>query len=624
MNDQRADAWASRFTVERILDFRVAKADRDRGAVALLAKDLVGLGTWRAGDERWRTTDIATDDLQASAWLAADGRALYRLEDESGNELGHVQRVSLDGDRDGDDSKPVDLTPDWAPYTLRGGDSSRDGRLVAFTPIDAEGFRLAVAPADGSGPTRTLYQSPAEAWEARLSADGAYASVDTTDHNPGVRRWAVSVFDTATGERIGCLVDPDGGSVSAACFAPATGDPRLLVGASRGATGLTRPEIWNPVTGELHVLDVAGFGAAADDASAPVEVYPFDWSDDGRRVLLGAQRYAEQWLAVHDLETGATTPVDVPRGGYWSPAHRPSFGRDGSVLVPQETMADPMTVWRWRPGAPAERVLSSGSVPAGHPARSVTFPSADGTTIQAWLITPDGPGPHPAMVSVHGGPHWYASDMFNPEAQAWADEGFAFLDVNFRGSTGRGRAFAEQIWGDIGRYELEDMAAAHRWLVESGVARAGAVFLTGASYGGYLTLYGLSRQPELWAGGFALVAGADWAHEYRDASAALQGAIRGWFGGSPDELPELYAERSPITYAADLRAPLVIVNALNDSRVPPEQMRNYLSILESLGKDVTVRWIDGGHSLPPGEEWRVDMELFVSTARRVLDAAGAA
>ncbi|MFL6139497.1 MAG: S9 family peptidase [Frankiaceae bacterium] len=617
MNDERGDAWGSRFTADRLIDLRVAKADRGRGVVAVLSAQAVSLGLWQVGEGGWRHTDIPVEDLQHAGWLSADGRALYRLADEGGNELGHVELAPLDGE-----GPAVDLTPGWEPYALRGGDSSKDGRLVAFTPIDAGGFRLVVAPADGSGPARVLYRNDAEAWEARLSADGRQASVNTTDHNPGVRRWGVSVFDARTGELVGRLTDPDGGSITATCFSPIPGDPRVLVAAGRGAAGFIRPEIWNPLTGELRALDVPAADPGAGPG-APVEVVPLDWSDDGRLILLGVQRYAEQELAVHDLETGTTTPVDVPRGALWSPVHHPSFGPEGTVLVTRESAGTPMAVWRWSPQRPAERVLSSAAVPAGHPATSVTFPSSDGTTIQAWLIAPGTEGPRPTIISVHGGPHWYVADSFNPEAQAWADEGFAFLDVNFRGSVGRGRAFAEQIWGDIGHLELEDIVAAHGWLVEQGIASPDAVFIAGASYGGYLTLYALGRRPDLWAGGFACVAGPDWAHEYHEASAALQGAIRGWFGGTPDELPDLYRERSPVTYAADVSAPLVIVQAVNDTRVPPEPMRRYLRLLESLGKDVTVRWIDGGHSLPPGEEWRAEMELYVATARRALAGAPA-
>jgi dipeptidyl aminopeptidase/acylaminoacyl peptidase len=605
-----APQWVTRYTAQRLLEARVAKGDRSRAVVGVLRPEAVTVGLWRVGEPAWRDTDVPIEDFEHMAWLSADGRVLFRLADDDGNEHGHVIRTPLD---DGA-AAPVDLTPGWAPYTMRGGDCSLDGSIVVFSPIDADGFRLVATAADGTGEPRVIYQNAAEAWYARASADGRYASLDTTDHNPGTRRYAVSVFDVASGERVAMLADGDGGSITATCFAPSIGDPRILVAANRGANGFCRPEIWNPLTGDLRALPV-------DAAHPDAEIVPLDWSADGRYVLIGTQVYAEQRLQVHDLETGETVDVDVPPGSFWSPAHHSMFGPDGCVLAQREDADTPLAVWRWQPGGPPEEILRSSDVPRGRKATSVTFPSADGTTVQAWLIRPDGPGPHPAVVSVHGGPHWYIADVYNPEAQAWVDEGFAFLDVNFRGSLGRGRAFMEQIWGDLGRLELDDVAAAHRWLVAEGIARTEQIFITGASYGGYLTLYALNRQPELWAGGFAIVASADWIAEYEDMSPALQAAVRQWWGGTPEELPELYRERSPVTYAADLRAPLVIVQALNDTRVPPRQMRDYLALLDSLGKDVTIRWIGGGHVIPPGDEFRAEMELFLATARRVLGSA---
>ena len=77
------------------------------------------------------------------------------------------------------------------------------------------------------------------------------------------------------------------------------------------------------------------------------------------------------------------------------------------------------------------------------------------------------------------------------------DHGFAFLTINYHGSTTFGKAFEKSILGQLGELEVQDMAAAYRWLVESRIAQPDAIFLTGKSYGGYLTLLGLGRRPEL-------------------------------------------------------------------------------------------------------------------------------
>jgi dipeptidyl aminopeptidase/acylaminoacyl peptidase len=92
----------------------------------------------------------------------------------------------------------------------------------------------------------------------------------------------------------------------------------------------------------------------------------------------------------------------------------------------------------------------------------------------------------------------------------WVDHGYAYFSLNFRGSTTFGTAYREQIWGDVGHWEVEDLVAARQWLVDNGVTHPDQVLLTGGSYGGYLTLFALGVRPELWAGGIAEVATADW------------------------------------------------------------------------------------------------------------------
>jgi dipeptidyl aminopeptidase/acylaminoacyl peptidase len=599
--------WQRRFNTERYLAARVAKQDPDRGVVTVQSSENLTLATWDVPTGAITPTGIATDGFVESWWLSADGAAAFILADDGGDELGHVERVSLDAPHE-----RVDLTPDLARYTLRGGDSSLDGSTVVFAPVNADGFWLVAASSTGDGAARIVNRTPNEAWRPCASADGRLAAVDTTEHNPGVRRWGVTAFDIADAAPIGSLTDSGGGSITAISFSPVLGDPRVLVNVSANPGGFGRPALWNPVTGERTEIRTPW---DEDD----VEVLAMDWSPDGSRLLLGVQRYAEQRLAVHELASGTTTLLDLPAKSYWLPMVRQSvFGARGAVLAMGEDADTPLTVLSCEPDASVRPLLAGAPVPTGAKARSVTFDSEDGTTVQAWLLTPPGEGPFPTVLHVHGGPHWFVPDSYNPEAQAWVEHGYAWLDVNFRGSTGRGSAFIEQITGDLGRLELQDMAAAHEWLTTSGTARPDAIFVTGESYGGFLTLYGVGRQPELWAGGFAVVAIADWAEAYRDASAALQAAMRSWFGGSPQDCPDIYRDRSPVTYAEDVRVPVVVLQGERDSRTAPAQMRAYEARLRELGKDLTLEWFAAGHGFGGGgfSEWAV--QLFVAKANDIM------
>jgi dienelactone hydrolase len=579
-----ADAgWRARFGTSRLISAQVAKGDRGRGLVVERSQNALMLRPWDVATGTLGTVRVPTDGFTDSYWPSADGRLLYRLADDDGSELGHVEVVSLA------DGATRDFTPDMEPYTLRGGDASMDGSTVVFAACNHNGFMLVAASTDGSTGPRVLYRSQWEAWTPHVSFDGRLAVIDTTDHNPGVRCFTVSAFDVVTGVRLGTLAAPPGCSVKAVCVSPIAGDARVLVAAESEPDGLIRPALWDPFTAKLTHLDPPTVGR--DE-----EAVPLDWSPDGSTILLLVQRYAEQRVVGYHLETHQSTQIDLPPGSYWIPEVRqPWFDQGPGVLVPAEDAASPMQVMAWSLTNGTTTALPTTNVNPGRPARSVTFESADGTIVQGWLITPPVTGRVPTVIHVHGGPHWFAPDRYNPVAQAWVDNGFAHLDLNYRGSTGRGSTFARQIWGDIGRLELEDLTAARQWLVDNHVASASAMFLTGASYGGYLTLYALARQPALWTGGFAAIAIADWTQAYRDASDAIKGAMRNWFGGTPDEIPELYRDRSPLTHIDAIQAPIVVVHGNNDTRTPPAQMRAFEEGMREHGKQLIVHWFTGGH-----------------------------
>ncbi|WDT82983.1 MAG: prolyl oligopeptidase family serine peptidase (plasmid) [Candidatus Manganitrophus sp.] len=187
------------------------------------------------------------------------------------------------------------------------------------------------------------------------------------------------------------------------------------------------------------------------------------------------------------------------------------------------------------------------------------------------------------------------TECFSVWSQAWLDHRFAFLAINYRGSTTFGRAFQEKIWGNPGYWEVEDLAAAHTWLVREGIAHPNQIFLTGWSYGGYLTLLALGKYPALWAGGMAGTAIADWALAYEDSADTIKVYTDAFFGGSPVQRPEQYAASSPMTYAEQVKAPLLIFQGKSDTRTPARQIELYEKKMRSLGKTIEVHWVEAGH-----------------------------
>jgi dipeptidyl aminopeptidase/acylaminoacyl peptidase len=139
------------------------------------------------------------------------------------------------------------------------------------------------------------------------------------------------------------------------------------------------------------------------------------------------------------------------------------------------------------------------------------------------------------------------------------------------------------------------MAAARNFLVREGIARADAIFLTGWSYGGYLTLLGLGKRPDLWAGGMAGIAIADWSVQWEDTADTLRGYQEALFGGTPKDVPERYRASSPITYAENVTAPLLIIQGKNDTRTPARPVQMYEQKMKALGKSIRVEWFETGH-----------------------------
>jgi dipeptidyl aminopeptidase/acylaminoacyl peptidase len=231
---------------------------------------------------------------------------------------------------------------------------------------------------------------------------------------------------------------------------------------------------------------------------------------------------------------------------------------------------------------------------------------------------PPGPGPFPTVFDIHGGPTWHDSDAFAAGPAAWIDHGFAVVRVNYRGSTGYGRAWTDALRHRIGLIELEDIAAVRQWAVESGLADPAKLVLAGGSWGGYLTLLGLGTQPDAWAVGVAAVPVADYVAAYEDEMESLKALDRTLFGGSPAEVPERFDASSPLTHVERVRAPVFISAGMNDPRCPIRQIDNYVERLTALGKVHEVYRYDAGHGSLVVEERIKQLRLELAFVERHL------
>jgi dipeptidyl aminopeptidase/acylaminoacyl peptidase len=250
------------------------------------------------------------------------------------------------------------------------------------------------------------------------------------------------------------------------------------------------------------------------------------------------------------------------------------------------------------------------------------FVDGPGGSVHALVATPTGDGPFPTVFLLHGGPTWHDSDGFASDRAAYVDLGIAVVHVNYRGSTGYGAAWRDALTGRPGLTELEDVAAVHDWAVSTGLSDPSRCALAGGSWGGYLTLLGLSTQPERWAAGVAAVPVADYVQAYEDEMEPLRAFDRSLFGGSPQEVPEVYERSSPLTHLDALAAPVLVLAGANDPRCPIRQIETWLAAAEQRGKVVEVYRYDAGHGSLVVDERVRQMRAELEFVTRVLGLPG--
>ncbi|MDH3418654.1 MAG: alpha/beta fold hydrolase, partial [Gammaproteobacteria bacterium] len=243
------------------------------------------------------------------------------------------------------------------------------------------------------------------------------------------------------------------------------------------------------------------------------------------------------------------------------------------------------------------------------PMHSAEIESRDGLTLVSYYTLPvasdaDGDGrpatPGPMVLLVHGGP-WYRDFYgFNSMHQWLSNRGYAVLSVNFRGSTGFGKAFVNA--GDLewGRKMHDDLLDSIAWAVDAGIAREDQVAIMGGSYGGYATLAGLTMTPTTFACGVDIVGPSNLV-TLLSTIPPYWGPMKRLFATrvGDDETEagrELLTARSPLTYVDRIERPLLIGQGANDPRVKQAESDQIVTAMQTNGIPVTyVLFPDEGH-----------------------------
>lgn len=226
----------------------------------------------------------------------------------------------------------------------------------------------------------------------------------------------------------------------------------------------------------------------------------------------------------------------------------------------------------------------------------IQYKARDGLTIHGYLTLPkESSGKNlPLIVNPHGGPHWRDVWGFDPDVQFLANRGYAVLRVNFRGSTGYGRAFLEAGNREWGLKQQDDISDGVKWAIERGIADPKRICIFGASYGGFAALRGLETTPELYRCGISY-AGVidiettlrhhlDWAMMNPVPRLKIEEAAILEMLGEKKTEKDHWKDISPISRIDDVQVPVFLAYSEYDSRVPIGPARTLAKELKKRGK----------------------------------------
>lgn len=462
---------------------------------------------------------------------------------------------------------------------------SPDGTQVAFILEDDHRCVVAVASVDGSAPPAVL--SAADyAWDPAWSPDGTQVAWHEWDL-PNMP-WDES--------RI-ALAAPDGNG------------RRVMVGEAGEAVGQPR---WRPDGTLAYVTDRDGYWnvwAGTSSDARPVLPEPceqaeppwgpgqrsFAFSPDGRSVAINRNEDGFGRLTV----VAAAGAANLGRGWH----HGLDWGRDGIVAVRSGARTPSAVTVTDSTGA--RRVVARGPV-GGFEAAGlvepdpVTWSSDEGSTVHGLRFLPGrsalGAGTRPPLlVDIHGGPTGQATAGWRPWVQYFVTRGWAVLAPNPRGSTGYGRPYAQALAGEWGHGDVADVAAGIRAAGAHGWCDPARVAVSGNSAGAMTALLLCAQHPDLVHAGISmygvtdLVALAETTHRFESR---YTDRLVGLLPRDADR----YRQRSPVTHAASIRVPLLVLQGDADRVVPPEQAQRLVDAVRDAGGDVEAHVYPGeGH-----------------------------
>jgi dipeptidyl aminopeptidase/acylaminoacyl peptidase len=521
----------------------------------------------------WPTQLTISDQRQTSPAWSPDGKWIAYISDYDGDEQWDIFLVSPKTGQVVDITKTREISeesPTWSPngrylaYTVKPRTSSVF-EIDVFDTLMRDTRHLTTGTAKDKMNVNPIWSADNK-WIAytQLQAKG-------TDSN-------IFVAEVATGK--GTLLTPHQGEqlYTANEFSP---DGKRLLITSNAGNGYQNVGVLDIATKQINWLTQDKW-----------EIEAGNFSPDGRSITWIANVEGNTNIYLHNLVSGQTTSLPLPSGVNRLGGADSAFTRDGSrLLYYHNGPTSPNDVWVYSLADGKSRQITNSLV-AGVRSEDmvepflVHYPSRDGKwTISAFVYVPYNMarrGKNAAVVYVHGGPTAQTVNSFSRIIQHMVNQGYMVIAPNYRGSTGYGKEFQNANLFDMGGGDLQDVLAAADWIKQTGYLDPKKLVLMGGSYGGYLTMMGVTKAPDVWAAGVPIVPFVNWFTEIANEDPVLQQSDMATMG-DPEKDKDLLHDRSPIFFADQIKAPLLLLAGGHDPRCPKEEAQQVVDAVKKRG-----------------------------------------
>jgi len=526
----------------------------------------------------WPVQLTISDQRQTSPAWSPDGKWIAYISDHDGDEQWDIFLVSpVNGDVVNLTSTPAiaEESPAWAPdsrhlaYQVRPQTSSTSEIDVMDILTRKVRHLTSGTAADLGNNTPT--------W----SRDGKWLAY-TQQHASG-KDSNIFVAEVATGKST--LLTPHEGehNFSAADWSP---DGKKLLITSNAGNGYDNVGLLDIASKKIDWLTQDQWGISAGF-----------FSPSGRQVSWTVNVDGNVQVVLHDLVAHRSQTLPLPAGVNSLGGAESAFTRDGSRLLYCHDGPDsPPDAWVYSfADRRSHQVTYSlvGGIRSSDLVKPflVHYPSSDGKwTISAFVYVPynmQRDGRNAAVVYVHGGTSQTQND-FDRIIQYLANAGYLVIAPNYRGSTGYGKEFMDANRFDMGGRDLADVVAAAEWIKKSGYPDPSKIVLMGRSYGGYMTMMGVTKHPDEWAAAVAIAPFVNWFTEVKNEDPLLQQYDLATMG-DPVKDKALWEERSPIFFADSIRAPLLLLAGAHDPRCPQEESEQVAEAVKKRGRVVELK-----------------------------------